>query len=109
MPVAVTFCLIRAVAIPPVRLIAVVAQDTMLGVRPCSLKLCVTELAQNGFHETLFHMYTVIYGWRLALVPLEPVELIVIPVVADAVIALLKVICASSDPSERIGALPGAV
>ena len=43
-------------------------------------------------HAVRFHIYTVMYGWRLALVPLEPVVLFetVMPVVAVDVVPVIK-------------------
>jgi hypothetical protein len=46
-----------------------------------------------------FHIATVMYGWRLALVPLEPVELTVTPVVLPEDAFLLRFF--SSGPVTR--------
>jgi hypothetical protein len=47
------------------------------------------------------NIYTVIYGWRLAFVPLEPVEAMLIPVVADSVVAGVPPAGAAAGVSER--------
>jgi hypothetical protein len=57
-------------------------------------------------HAVRFHIYTVMYGWRLALVPLEPADALVVATVMPVVTVVVAISIGLLESFTKYGLLP---